>query len=137
MTNEIITTVPADLSQYNNAANLIDIRRHADLFPRVGTFTLPEITARLEPFVYGAFLYRGQETNPTTLRFIASALASEIMADRKWGMRQITFNEIGYAIRNAVLGESTLYGVSVASLYNAILDYLRGEGHDADKKARQ
>lgn len=135
--NSEITIKAANLAQYGNPANLIEIRRHPELYPRIGTLAQEDAVKAVMPFVYGAFLYRGQAAKKNEIRFIAFALVSELMADTKWGMKQLSLNEIGYAIRNAVLGETTLYGVSVASLYNAILDYLRHEGHEADRKARQ
>lgn len=48
------------------------------------------------------------------------------------------FEERLEVIRRAVLGGAKeLYGVSVASLYSALVEYAKTEGHEADKKANQ
>ena len=71
------------------------------------------------------------------MAFIASALVDEIQADPQFGLRTLSWMEIGMVIRRAVLGGAReLYGVSVASLYGALVDYARGEGHEADKLAK-
>jgi len=88
--------------------------------------------------VYAAFLYRGQDATTTTIRFIANALVAEIKADTKFGLGSLSWEEIGRTIRLAVLGGGKeMYGVSVASLYAALVDYAKTEGHDADRRASQ
>ena len=69
------------------------------------------------------------------LTFIAAALVKEIQADTQLGLPHLSWQEIGMVIRRAVLGAGKeLFGVSVASLYGALADYAKTEGHEADKK---
>ena len=73
-----------------------------------------------------------------TITFTATALVDEIMADNQFGLQTLSWMEIGMVIRRAVLGGAKeLYGVSVASLYAALVDYARVEGHEASKRAAQ
>ena len=126
------------LVQYNPRVDLVEIRRHPELYPRISATPMEDAVEKMTTMVYAAFLYRGQETTPTTIRFIANALVAEINADTKFGLRTLSWEEIGRTIRYAVLGGAKeMYGVSVASLYAALVEYAKTEGHDADRKASQ
>ena len=60
------------------------------------------------------------------------------MVDPHFGLSTLSWMEIGIIIRRAVLGGAKeLYGVSVASLYSALVEYAKTEGHEASKKANQ
>ena len=137
MTNNELTATQPTLVSYNPRVDLVQIRRHPETYPRIGTTPRAEAVAKMVPIVYAAFLYRGQETDDTKVAFISSALVDEIQADPQFGLRTLSWMEIGMVIRRAVLGGAReLYGVSVASLYGALVDYARGEGHEADKLAK-
>ena len=48
------------------------------------------------------------------------------------------FEERLEVICRAVLGGAKeLYGVSIASLYSALVEYAKGEGHEASKRANK
>lgn len=125
------------LAIYNTSVDLAEIRRRPDLFPRIGTTPDDQAVQAMAKMVWAAFLYRGQEADTKKVTFIAEALVQEIKMDRKWGLPSLSWAEIGMTIRNAVLGSGSreLYGVSVASLYTALVDYAKGDGHDAARKA--
>ena len=126
------------LVQYNPNVDLVEIRRHPELYPRIKTTPDEEAVNKMTTMVYAAFLYRGQDATTTTIRFIANALVAEIKADTKFGLGSLSWEEIGRTIRLAVLGGGKeMYGVSVASLYAALVDYAKTEGHDAQRRASQ
>ena len=139
MNNEvIIPQEPATLAVYNRRVDLVEVRRDAVTFPRISATPKEEAVKKMIALVYAAFLYRGQEIVPEKVRFIASALVDEILADPHFGLPTISWMEIGMVIRRAVLGGAKeLYGVSVASLYSALVEYAKTEAHEASKKANQ
>lgn len=126
------------LVQYNPKLDLVEIRRHPELYPRIKSTPDDEAVNKMTQMVYAAFLYRGQEATTTTIRFIANALVAEIKADPKYGLGSLSWEEIGRTIRLAVLGGGReMYGVSVASIYAALVEYAKTEGHDAERRASQ
>ena len=43
---------------------------------------------------------------------------------------EITFREIAYVVRKSIMGQGReLFGLSVSSIYAALADYAKGEGH--------
>ena len=130
--NELQTQQAPTLAVYNNnRVNLMEVRRSPKKFQRIRATENAEAVKRLKVLVYAAFLYRGQATNAETVAYIASALVQEIMADTVFGLPDLSWVEVGYIIRRAVLGAGKeLFGVSVASLYGALVDYAKNEGHE-------
>lgn len=137
--NEITTAMQAPtLVAYNPRVDLVAIRRDPVAFPRINATPRDQAISKMFPLVYAAFLYRGQEASQETLQFIAQALVDEIMADTHYGLQTLSWMEIGMVIRKAVLGGGKeLYGVSVSTLYAALVDYAKTEGHEASKRAGQ
>ena len=136
MNNEL-TTLP-NLAAYNAPADLVEVRRNEVKFPRIKSTPSDEAVKKMVPLVYGAALYRGQEIDEQRLYFTANALVAEIMADRRYGLKELSWLEIGLAFRSSVLGEGReMYGVNVASLYASLIEYVKTIGHEADKRARQ
>jgi len=126
------------LVAYNPRVDLVAIRRDPVAFPRINATPRDQAIVKMFPLVYAAFLYRGQEASQETLQFIAQALVDEIMADTHYGLQTLSWMEIGMVIRKAVLGGGKeLYGVSVSTLYAALVDYAKTEGHEASKRAAQ
>ena len=127
-----------DLIRYNANLSPVEIRSNPDRYPRIKSFAYEEAVQRMTAIVWAAALYRNQELSDDKIRFIAGTLVGEILADTKYGMRNLSWEEIGLAVRAVVLGDGReMYGISVASLYAALLDYVRGDGHEADKRANQ
>lgn len=124
------------LVEYNPKADLVAIRKDPVTFPRISATSREDASKKMERLVYAAFLYRNQGTTKAIITFTASALVDEIMADCHFGLQTLSWMEIGMVIRRAVLGGAKeLYGVSVSSLYAALVDYARTEGHEASKVA--
>ena len=126
------------LVAYSPKVDLVQVRLNPGKYPRICSTPHEEAVKRMVPIVYAAFLYRGQEADSNRIRFIAAALVDEIVADPHFGLGNLSWFEIGMVIRRAVLGGSKeLYGVCVSSLYTALIDYVKTEGAEADKKAFQ
>lgn len=136
--NELTIAQAPTLVAYNPQVDLVDIRRSPEKFPRISATPRDEAIKKMVPLVFAAFLYRGQEASKDKITFIATTLVDEIMADPHFGLATLSWMEIGMVIRRAVLGGAKeLYGVSVASLYSALVEYAKTEGHEASKKANQ
>jgi hypothetical protein len=83
-------------------------------------------------------MYMGAGLDKDSITFMAQALIAELLDDQKYGAKHISFEEIGRAVKKAVLRQGKeMYGLNVSSLYACIIDYIKTEGHDADKAARQ
>lgn len=133
MTKEL--TKPINLAQYNGV-DLVAVRKDAKKYPRIAATSFDEAVAKMTLLVHAAALYRGQDLSELTIRFIANALVSEILSDTRYNLPALSWEEIGIAIRAAVLeGTQNFYGVSVASLYAALVAYVKGEGHEASVRA--
>lgn len=124
-----------ELTTIDNKVTLLDIRMDAKRFPRLGSYPREVAVAEMAKIVTQAFLYRGQSADPTNIQFISCSLVDELQANLdKLGTNQITFAEISRVVKRAVL-ESDMYGISVASLYKVIIEYVKGEGHRIHKQA--
>lgn len=128
--NEITPyTAPAGVS-------LVDIRSDAKTYPRIKHLSVQQATARLQQVVMMAYTYTGRPVDGDRLEVVASALYAELMEDKRGlGTANITIEEIGHAVKSAILdGEDDMY-ISVASLYKAVCNYAAGEGNDAQQAA--
>ena len=137
MSNEV-TTQSSGLVNYNpGQATLLDMRADSSRFPRIKTIPRSQAVDGMSRIVSQAFLYRGQAADPNNIHFIANALVDEILADDKFGAAFISLAEIQVVVKRAVLGGSEMFGISVASLYKVIMDYVKGEGHLNQKKIEE
>ena len=130
--NEITPyTAPAGVS-------LVDIRSDAKTYPRIKHLAAQQATARLQQVVAMAYAYTGRPAEGNRIEVVAAALYNELMEDKRGlGTANITIEEIGHAVKTAILdGEDDMY-ISVASLYKAVCNYAAGEGNDAQKAAYQ
>ena len=140
MSNEVTTAEMPQytLVAYNPGTDLVSVRRDPVAYPRINATNRDEAIARMAKMVYAACLYRNQATTKAVVSFTATALVDEILADQQFGLPSLSWMEIGMVIRRAVLGGAKeLYGVSVSTLYAALVDYARGEGHEACRLAAQ
>lgn len=136
--NELTISQAPTLVAYNPGVDLVEIRRDPGKFPRISATPREEAVRKMVPLVYAAFLYRGQDAAPEKIRFIAGALVDEILADPHFGLSTLSWMEIGMVIRRVVLGGGKeLFGVSVSTLYAALVEYAKTEGHEASKRANQ
>lgn len=129
MNNEMTTTSSQLMTPASSQASLLDMRSDAKRFPRIGTFSREQAVLEMSKIVSQAFLYKGQAADPKNIQFISCSLVDELQADLdKLGTRNISFGEIFRVVKRAVL-QDDMYGISVASLYKVIIEYVKGEGH--------
>lgn len=130
-----LTTQNSALVNYNPGnATLLDMRADSTRFPRLKSVSREQASFEMAKIVSQAFLYRGQAADQTNIQFISSALVDELLQDRQFGAANISFAEIQVVVKRAVLGGSEMFGVSVASLYKVIMEYVKGEGHNIEKE---
>ena len=122
-----------------NTNTLMEIRMDKKRFPRLCQYTREEAVYKISQIVLTAFQYRGQQADPQNIAFIASNLVDELAADLDgYGTKFITLEEISRVIKRAVLGQGKeMFGISFASLYSAIVDYCKGEGHEIEKQIQE
>ena len=129
MNNEITTTNGQLMTPASNQVSLLEMRMDEKRFPRIGAFPREQAVFEMSKIVSQAFLYRGQAADPKNIQFISCALVDELQSDLdKLGTRHISFAEISRVVKRAVL-QDEMYGISVASLYKVIIEYIKGEGH--------
>ena len=129
MNNEITTTNGQLMTPASNQVSLLEMRMDEKRFPRIGAFPREQAVFEMSKIVSQAFLYKGQVADPKNIQFISCSLVDELQADLdKLGTRNISFAEISRVVKRAVL-QDDMYGISVASLYKVIIEYVKGEGH--------
>ena len=129
MSNEKTTTSSA-LENFNTGrASLLEMRADPSRFPRLKSVPREQAVFEMTKIVNQAFLYRGQAADPTNIQFISSALVQELLDDDKYGAGYLSLAEIQLVVKRAVLGGSEMFGISVASLYKVIMEFVKGEGH--------
>ena len=129
MNNEMTTTNGQLMTPASNQVSLLEMRMDEKRFPRIGAFPREQAVFEMSKIVSQAFLYKGQAADQRNIQFIACALVDELQADLdKLGTRNISFAEISRVVKRAVL-QDDMYGISVASLYKVIIEYVKGEGY--------
>ena len=124
-----------EIANYNpGRASLLEMRADATRFPRIKTMPREQAVFEMSKIVSQAFLYRGQAADLTNIQFISSALVDELLEDDKYGAGYLSLAEIQVVVKRAVLGGSEMFGISVASLYKVIMEFVKGEGHLNQKK---
>lgn len=119
-----------EIANYNpGRASLLEMRADATRFPRIKTMPREQVVFEMSKIVSQAFLYRGQAADLTNIQFISSALVDELLEDDKYGAGYLSLAEIQLVVKRAVLGGSEMFGISVASLYKVIMEFVKGEGH--------
>lgn len=114
--------------------SLVDIRLDANTYPRLNSYDRQEAIQLIAKIVYKALMYRGQSIDAANVNFISTNLYDELMSERELGARYITIEEMKRVVNKSVLHDN-IYGVSVASLYKVIIEYVKGEGHVASVQA--
>ena len=134
MNNEMTTTNGQLMTPASNQVSLLEMRMDEKRFPRIGAFPREQAVFEMSKIVSQAFLYKGQAADPTNIQFISCSLVDELQADLdKLGTRNISFGEISRVVKRAVL-QDDMYGISVASLYKVIIEYVKGEGHKLQRE---
>ena len=129
MNNEITTTNGQLMTPASNQVSLLEMRMDDKRFPRIGAFPREQAVFEMSKIVSQAFLYKGQAADPKNIQFISCALVDELQSDLdRLGTKHISFAEISRVVKRAVL-QDDMYGISVASIYRVIIEYIKGEGH--------
>lgn len=137
MNNNLTTTDNQLMTPETSQASLLEIRMDAKRYPRLHTYTREQAVTEMTKVVSQAFLYKGQAADPTNIQFISCSLVDELRADLdKMGTKHLSFAEISRVVKRAVLRDE-MYGISVASLYKVIIDYIKGEGHRLQQEVLQ
>lgn len=136
MSNEL-TLVSNQLAIETQNLDLVSIRMDDKRYPRIHQFSREQLTYGLMKIVGMAFMLKGVTAENDALQFIATELANALLEDNEGiGTRVLTFPEISRAVRRGVLTKE-MYGISVASLYKILTDYVKGEGCRASERAEQ
>ena len=129
MNNEMTTTNGQLMTPASNQVSLLEMRMDEKRFPRIGAFPREQAVFEMSKIVSQAFLYKGQAADPKNIQFISCTLVDELQSDLdRLGTKYISFGEISRVVKRAVL-QDDMYGISVASLYKVIIEYIKGEGH--------
>ena len=136
MSNEVTTTDNALVEFNPGNATLLEMRADPVRFPRIKTLPREQAILELSKVVLQAFLYKGQTADSNTIQFISSSLYTEIMNDRRYGASALCLAEVQGAVKRAVL-ETEMFGISTATLYKAVVDFCKGEGHDNARKVEE
>lgn len=131
-----LTTVGGQLTTRSDSnASLLDMRIDAKRFPRICTYTREQAVFEMTKIVSQAFLYKGQMADPKNIQFISSTLVDELQSDPdRIGTKGISFAEISRIVKRAVL-QDEMYGISVASIFKVIAEYVNGEGKELHRQA--
>lgn len=126
-----------EITNYNpGQATLMEMRADSTRFPRIKSMPREQAVMGMSRIVSQAFLYRGQAADPTNIQFISSALVGELLEDDRSGAGYLSLAEIQVVVKRAVLG-TEMFGISVASLYKVIMEYVKGEGHLIQKQIQE
>lgn len=137
MNKEMTTTNNQLMTPASNQVSLLEMRMDEKRFPRIGAFPREQAVFEMSKIVSQAFLYKGQAADPKNIQFISCALVDELQADLdKLGTRNISFAEISRVVKRAVL-QDDMYGISVASIYKVIIEYIKGEGHSLQQEVSE
>ena len=130
-TNNLPTIVPAP------SATLKQIRMDSAKFPRISSYTKSDAVGCLTQLITVCLMYKGMNPDDYKIAYTAGMLYDEIMQDNDGlGLPSLSFEEVRRVFRKCVLGQGReLFGVNVASLYAALCDYAKGEGHLAQLEA--
>lgn len=137
MVNDDSLTIRGQLSALAPVTRegLVIARSDKAKHPRIEAIPFREAAAKMTAIVMQALLYRGQRTDGVNIEYIASALVQEIVQEPALGLRHLTFDEIRYAIRKAVLFEDAY--ICVSSLFRAVVNYARNEGTEIQKEVNE
>jgi len=124
------------LTTYNPGnATLLEMRADAKRFPRLNTIPVEQAYSQMIPIITQAFMFKGHNADDNTVKFIATNLVDELLADTKYGAGNISLGEIHKVIKRAIL-ETDIPAISVSTLYRIIIDYAKGEGNQLERQIR-
>lgn len=120
-------------------ASLVEIRTNNKLFPRLHTYRREEAVSQMSIVILMAFQLRGQQSDSGSISQMAMTLVDILLEDEYGiGTQYLTFEEIKRTVKRSALGQGReMFGVSVSSIYQALADYCKGEGRQADQEAKE
>lgn len=130
MTEELTTATPV-----KGEAFLLACRRDPQTYRRLRAIPRPEAEAAMAKLVMKAMLYRGQRASEDSVAFIASSLLDELEGN-EYGVWSLSFEEIEWVFRTTILHNLDFF-ISVATLYNALVDYAKGLGDQLQQKVKR
>lgn len=128
MNNKLTTLNP-------QSASLLEMRADPKRFPRLNTIPVEQAYSQMIPIITQAFMFKGHNADDNTVKFIATNLVDELLADTKYGAGNISLGEIRMIIKRAIL-ETDIPAISVSTLYRVVIDYAKGEGNDLERQIR-
>lgn len=128
MSSSLVTFNPGN-------ASLLEMRADPKRFPRLNTIPVEQAYSQMIPIITQAFMFKGHNADDNTVKFIATNLVDELLADTKYGAGNISLGEIQKVIKRAIL-ETDIPAISVSTIYRIIIDYAKGEGNDLERQIR-
>lgn len=127
------------LTTQTGQATLVDIRTDNKKFPRLHSYKREEAIGQMNIIILMAFQFRGQSADVSTITQMSASLIDILLEDEYGiGTKFLSFEEIKRVVRKAVLGQGKeMFGISVSSIFQALADYCKGEGKEADKRAKE
>ena len=120
------------------SVTFVDIRRDTTTYPRIDAVPREVAVAALRAIIIRATFNAApgqydKGTQEEKIAFIAEELYGLILEDYyELGTSRLSFAELARVLRAGSAGRD-FYGVSVRTLYSAILDYCEGEGRKASQ----
>lgn len=137
MNNELTTQAYNTLVAYDPKVSLVEVRLNPEKYPRIGRTPPTQACVLMKEIVVSAYMYRGQQADEEMVNFTSANLLAELTdPNNDYGMQHLSWFEVARAVKRGLLGMGKeMYGISVSSLYQSILEYVKKEGHDADQQA--
>lgn len=136
--NEILNTKNAvALKEALDTPSLVEVRLDTKRYPHIADIDLEAALTTMTGIVANAYMMLGKVADREMVNFTATTLLAEINKNLDGlGAKNLSFYEVSYAIRRAIMTSDQMFTVSVASLYRALKTYIQGEGVKADAEAR-
>lgn len=116
-------------------SSLVECRRDPVNHPRLHQFSEDDATSKMIEILTMAHLYLGRNADMRQEAFIARELVRNLLSERVYGCRNITFEEISYCIKNAIMTSPSDFFITIPSIYKVIVGYAKGEGSQINEKA--
>lgn len=118
---------PVVMSTPSPTATLLEMRMDSKKYPRVGSVPMDIAILEMKKIISQAYMYRGQSADARNIEYTAASLVDELLSGYDAGTKAISFAEISRIVKRAILNDQ-MFGISVASIYKVILEYINGEG---------
>lgn len=141
MASDIIISSPLPSGQQmlidSVGIDLVAVRSNPQRYPRICNTLRGEALERLSKLVVGCCILKGQTLSEDDVKLTAACLLGALLEPNDYGTRSLSWVEVAHALMTGAL-TADMYGrISAETLYKAIIAYCKGEGHDADKRAKR